>query len=231
MRNGPVAALTVGLTKMEAIDKTVLISAITHFSPEPVITCVIHTLLIRKALKHHLAKKVELKPPTYEDIVKLIQVDWKKWQNESQNDKALLWLKTVKSDLSIAENKILTELKDFESFDPYSYYYKGVSGYCSLTLKISLWSLHWSFQEKDYPQIPSWLPSWPFKSKKFETIMLVVLIGADADTYGATAGALLAAYHPNISPNLTEGLKVVPVVKEYMDDKVKSIEELKKNQL
>jgi ADP-ribosylglycohydrolase len=36
--------------------------------------------------------------------------------------------------------------------------------------------------------------------------MWVVLIGADADTYGATAGPLLAAYHPNIPSNYKDGL-------------------------
>lgn len=36
--------------------------------------------------------------------------------------------------------------------------------------------------------------------------MWVVLIGADADTYGATAGPLLAAYHPNIKEDFKQGL-------------------------
>jgi hypothetical protein len=66
--------------------------------------------------------------------------------------------------------------------------------------------------------------------------MWIVLIGADADTYGAcgntllfiliyfytsspcppltitTAGPLIAAYHPHITENLTDGLVLKPVV-------------------
>ena len=36
--------------------------------------------------------------------------------------------------------------------------------------------------------------------------MWVALIGSDADTYGAVAGPMLAAYHPNIGNNFKEGL-------------------------
>ena len=44
--------------------------------------------------------------------------------------------------------------------------------------------------------------------------MWVALIGADSDTYGATAGPLLAAYHPKISENLKEGLLLRKEIEE-----------------
>jgi len=99
--------------------------------------------------------------------------------------------------------------------DPYFHDFRGISGYCVLTLKISLWALYWSFQPNDvkipYPIIPYWLPSWPFNpelARGFLTLLWVVLIGADADTYGASCGPLLAAYHPEIPECLLEGLQV-----------------------
>lgn len=54
-----------------------------------------------------------------------------------------------------------------------------------LTLLISLWALYWSFRD-GHPTLPEWLPEWPFLRHGFDTLMWVVLIGADADTYGAS---------------------------------------------
>lgn len=42
----------------------------------------------------------------------------------------------------------------------------------------------------------------------FDTIMWVTCIGADADTYAATAGPLLAAYHPHIPDDFLHGLQL-----------------------
>jgi len=108
-----------------------------------------------------------------------------------------------------AEKEILTELENFVDFDPYHYFYKGRSGWCTLSLKIALWALHWSFEVK-YPVIPPWLPLWPFKYHGFRTLLWIVLIGADADTYGAIGGPLLAAYHPkDIPKNFTQSIKAL----------------------
>jgi len=47
--------------------------------------------------------------------------------------------------------------------------------------------------------------------------MWVVLIGADADTYGATAGPLLAAYHGTINPDFMEKLYVKDEIASYFE--------------
>jgi len=46
--------------------------------------------------------------------------------------------------------------------------------------------------------------------------MWVVLIGADADTYGATAAPLLAAYHPRIDSQFTAGLQFYDEISLYV---------------
>lgn len=50
-----------------------------------------------------------------------------------------------------------------------------------------------------------------------QTIRWVALIGADADTYGAIAGALLGAYHPNTVPQcLANQLLVKPDIDKLL---------------
>ena len=136
-----------------------------------------------------------IKSPCYSDIVDILSNEWKQWKDDVKKRKddknpGKFWLETIGDDnLMKSEIQLLDELKDFEKFDPYSFYYKGVSGYAVLSLKISLWALYHSFDEFKL-NIPDWFKndnSWPFKRFKFESIMWVVLIGADADTYGAIA--------------------------------------------
>jgi len=183
-----------------AIEKTVLHSIITHFSPLCVICCVIQTLLVRNAL-------VEKRAPTMDDIRNIVQVKWQQWKRETKDQYCLLWLNTVKDYLNEAELKVIQELEGFENEDWYNKDYTSNMAYVVLTLKIALWSAYWSFRE-DHPHIPSWLPKWVFKRHGFDTIMWVALIGGDADTYCSTAGPLLGALHPNINNDFLEGLKV-----------------------
>ncbi|KAL6050975.1 ADP-ribosylglycohydrolase family protein [Balamuthia mandrillaris] len=214
MRNGVVPALFYQEDQeIEALDVTVLHSIITHYGPLPVLTCALHTLLIRDAL---LNPSSATRPPTMEDIKQLVQVRWKRWKESSTNEPAKEWLRNIgKKELELQEQKLLSELNGFESFDPFRCDYRGCSGYCVLGLKIALWALYWSFRE-DHPPLAEWLPEWPFEKHGFETLMWVVLIGADADTNGAIAGPLLAAYHPDIPSTLQKGLLVKPLLEQYI---------------
>lgn len=218
MRNGVVAAIYADegeAAEARLIDYTVLHGIITHYAPLPVITCVVHSLLIRGALLKG-ARGETLTPPTIEDLEELLAGPWAKWKRSTADPEALKWLKRVgASEMMKAERTLLTELRGFERFQPYTQDYRNRSGYCVLTLQISLWALYWSFQST-HPEIPEWLPEWPFLQHGFDTLMWVVLVGADADTYGATAGPLLAAYHPTIKAQFLDGLQVRPLIKQYM---------------
>jgi len=112
----------------------------------------------------------------------------------------------------------LDELEDFHLYDPWKQDYRGRSGYCVLALRLSLWGVYWSFSDSHPKDLPEWLPEWIFKKHQFETIMWIVSIGADADTNGATAGPLLAAYHTTIPENLLEGLKLRKEIEQIFKD-------------
>jgi len=204
MRNGFIPALFSGKDQeIEALDATILHGIITHYGPLMVICCVIHTFLIRRALLTNWDCA-----PTIDDIKNLLAGPWIDYQSKTQNPFVQAWLKEMGTTLlEQQEKRLIEELQDFETFDPWHYDYRGKSGYCILTLKISLWALYWSFKDF-HPPIPKWLPEWIFEKHGFDTVMWVVSIGADADTYGATTGPLLAAFHPNINQNFLIKLEV-----------------------
>jgi ADP-ribosylglycohydrolase len=208
MRNGVIGAIFCEegeAGEIAALDATVLQSIITHYAPLPVLTCVVQTLLIRHALFQH-QKGETLRAPTIDDIKAMINGPWANWKLKTSNPHSQHWLGRVgATQLKEAEAQLISELDQFHAYDPYNQDYRGRSGYCVLTLFIALWAVHWSFQST-HPALPDWLPEWPFQKHGYETIMWVALIGADADTYAATAGPLLAAYHPNIPDTLTDGL-------------------------
>jgi len=205
MRNGVIPALyPLPEQEIEALDATIVHGIITHYSPICVLTCVVQTLLVRHALQ---AKDLSnLKAPTIDDVKELLDGPWTEYQQKTQNPDAKMWLDKIGSGLiKVEEKRLIIELKGFEDFDPYHQDYRGTAGYCVLCLRLGLWALHWSFR-KDHPKIPEWLPEWIFERHGFDTLMWVVVIGADADTNGASAGPLLAAYHGSIGDNFLQKL-------------------------
>jgi len=192
MRNGVVGALYYNLPMVDFIDIIVQHGIITHYGSLPVLSCLIHGVFIKKLLTGEMDKKV---PPTLRDIKALLNGEWKEWKTTTKNPSCKHWLETIgASTLNDAEYKIVVELTDFENYDPYHQDYRSRSGYAVLSLRLGLWATHWSLQSGS-PKKPEWLPDWIFERKGFESLMTVVAIGADADTNGAVAGSLLAAYH------------------------------------
>jgi len=212
MRNGVIPAWFSGIDQEnEAIEATVLQGIITHYNPTSVVVCILQTLLIRKGLASPIPPSSHL---AIKDIKEAIKGPWARWKASTVNRDCKTWIADIgETEILKAEDTILQELKGFEKFDPYTFdYYQGnIMGSSILALKIALWALYWSFQVHS-PPIPSYLPEWPFRRHGFEVIMWIVLIGADADTYGACAGPLIAAYHPHIPENLLDGLALKPDV-------------------
>jgi len=221
MRNGVIPLLTSDISK--AIDWSIQHSIITHYSIPAVLPCIVQTVLIHRALNGD--KSI----PTTETIREILlgsSGEWYDYKQELYAKKSdgfvskdvIQWLERVggKVALHMEEKKVFKELSSFETFDPYHFYYKGVSGWSVLSLKIALWSL---FHSKPGEALvaPNHLPSWTFEEqpKGFETITFVVMIGADADTYGAIAGPMLAAHHPIIPKALVDDLIELPSADLY----------------
>jgi len=72
------------------LDATVLQGIVTHFSPLTVLCCVVQSLLICQAMKHHHrvsadSQDTPLKVPTLETLAELIQGPWRRWISATQN--------------------------------------------------------------------------------------------------------------------------------------------------
>ncbi|KAF0972114.1 hypothetical protein FDP41_009810 [Naegleria fowleri] len=249
MRNGVIRLLTSDM--MQALEWTILHSIVTHFSFEAVLPCIVHTILIDKALQAHNSKS-PLEYPTSKTISELLKGHTGEWfefkskylfpQKVDHIESFVTkyhqvfteWIRANggKIALEMAETKLVNQLQDFETFEPYEYNYKNVSGWSILSLKIALWALNHSLSIRTFNnntttttttkftpiQAPSHLPEWPFKEqpKGFETLVFVVLVGANADTYGAIAGAFLGAYYPeNIPQDLVNDLMQHEKVEQY----------------
>eukprot|EP01089_Gocevia_fonbrunei_P008644 TRINITY_DN2035_c0_g1_i3.p1 TRINITY_DN2035_c0_g1~~TRINITY_DN2035_c0_g1_i3.p1 ORF type:complete len:417 (-),score=78.11 TRINITY_DN2035_c0_g1_i3:33-1178(-) len=224
MRNGVIPALfsNPNLFSIETVlNATIAHGIITHYGPEPVLTCILHTLLIRKVLisrhfpNHNEATKdFHLRAPTTSDLTDLLinpKGIWQTYKSTTSYEPAKEWLKKIgNTELLQIEKKLIDDLKSYEEerYDPYNQDYRGRASYCVLTLQISLWGALWSFKNSPTLSKPAWLPAWPFERHQFDTLMWIVLIGADADTYGAAAGPLLAAYHPKISNEFLQDLQL-----------------------
>ncbi|KAG2383439.1 hypothetical protein C9374_004110 [Naegleria lovaniensis] len=239
MRNGVIPLLTSDM--MQALEWTILHSIITHYSFEAVLPCIIHTILIHKALQAH-NNNLPLEYPTSKTISELLKGhtgEWFEFKSKYLYQKVETgsvtkyhsvlteWVRVNggKIALEMAETKLVNELQDFETFEPYEYNYKNVSGWSILSLKIALWALYHSrsTRQDDYTNFtpipaPSHLPKWPFEKqpKGFESIVFVVMIGADADTYGAITGPLMGAYYPeNIPQAMIHDLMQRETVEKY----------------
>eukprot|EP01089_Gocevia_fonbrunei_P008642 TRINITY_DN2035_c0_g1_i1.p1 TRINITY_DN2035_c0_g1~~TRINITY_DN2035_c0_g1_i1.p1 ORF type:complete len:385 (-),score=67.90 TRINITY_DN2035_c0_g1_i1:33-1187(-) len=224
MRNGMIPGIYSNPTLYSletALNATIAHGIITHYGPEPVLTCILHTLLIRKVLisrhfpNHNEATKdFHLRAPTTSDLTDLLinpKGIWQTYKSTTSYEPAKEWLKKIgNTELLQIEKKLIDDLKSYEEerYDPYNQDYRGRASYCVLTLQISLWGALWSFKNSPTLSKPAWLPAWPFERHQFDTLMWIVLIGADADTYGAAAGPLLAAYHPKISNEFLQDLQL-----------------------
>lgn len=144
-----------------------------------------------------------------------------------------LWLRIVSPKFILNQWETLTtELKQSHLLDVFGRSYEGESGYCVLTLQIALWSAHVStlpLSSSPFITPPDWLVKpvvagsiassipprfaeadrWITQCRGFDTVKLLVTIGADADTYATTASGILAAMFPRdlVESNLIHELR------------------------
>ena len=209
MRNGVIPLLTNDIS--QALDWTIQHSIITHYSIPAVLPCIVQTILIHRALQGNTAI------PTTETIREILLGSSGEWFNFKQllfakrdeiSHDVVQWLERVggKACLATEEAILFDHLAQFETFDPYNHEFKGIA-WSVISMKIALWDLFHTTNENKLVA-PRHLPSWTFEEqpKGYESVVFVCMIGADADTYGAIAGPMLAAYYPVISCEWVDGL-------------------------
>jgi len=208
MRNGIVAGLSgYGSGSLErAFDSTLKHGMITHYAPLPQICCLAQTYLIQELLKGRRFEEQWL-----QDCKGVLEG----YLEVTDDSDVLGWIKQVEEqeDFGRAMSLFCREMKETEpmsaaGFDPFKKDYTRGSGYCMLTLKIALWGLYWSLEERDYAA-PHGFPEEVFAARGSFRLAWVAMIGHDADTYAAVAGPLIAAASGDLPAGFTDGLKAL----------------------
>ena len=200
MRNGVIPVLFHDKDEKKVIEASIIQSTVTHFNPKSVLLCCLHSILIHRCIGNG---GIGIGVPTIGTIFAILK-QFPAIISNLDNELCKYWYSNFSEDNNPHDelvrhiNEIIGELEGFETMDPYTYDYKGRSGWCVISFKIALWALYWSCNPKDtIPNcIPFWLPLSLFNTvNKFNVITWIAAIGEDSDTYCAIAGPLLAVYH------------------------------------
>ena len=195
MRNGIVPALARDLD--EAFTITLHHGIITHYAPLPVLCCAAQTWLI--------AELLEGRRPLEDDWRPAFRSRFTQWLDTTGDSVSRRWGANVSDRLREAWRRLDAAEFNADRFDPFAISYAGRAGYALLTLQIAVWAAAWSLRERPLTT-PRGFPDEAFARNGPFALGWVALIGEDSDTYGATAGPLIAAAHGELPGDLTAGL-------------------------
>lgn len=201
MRNGVVAALAADAH--EAFRSSLLHGLITHWAPLPALCCAAQTWLQRTPL-------IQDGDSTHGQWLPEFRDAWQTWLSEEEDPIVREWAQETEGYLPEAWE--LLEMADFDpdSFRPFSDLGSGRDGFCLTTLQIGVWAMAWAARNRPYPpeHLPEDFPRAPFRFTGGAVLGWVAMIGRDADTYGATAGPLIAAVSC-LPRTMTDNLEVL----------------------
>jgi len=200
MRNGVVAGM--GVTLDHALRMSIAHTLVTHWNPKTVACSFIHTWLIWNIYREPETSLESFPEAIFDEYWKFAQgpirsAPWYKSWQYAVGEYAL----------EVALGEVLEELEEnVTPFDPFVDISESVQGYCIVTLKVALWAVHWASEQRTYPNNNRVL-----RGSGWHVLSWVAAVGLDSDTYGATAGPLVAAYMKDEPPpeNLIKGLKAV----------------------
>ncbi len=115
------------------------------------------------------------------------------------------WRGNVEENLEGAWGKLEEAEFDPDSFNPFETDLSRGEGYCLLTLQIAVWAAAWFVRNEPFAA-PEAFPNEVFQRTGPWTLSWVAMIGHDSDTYGATAGPMIAAAHDGLPEEMTRGL-------------------------
>ncbi|MFB3891354.1 MAG: ADP-ribosylglycohydrolase family protein [Phycisphaerae bacterium] len=226
MRNGVVPGMAVDLA--DALRITLSHGMMTHYGPLAQICCAAQTWLIWRLLEDSTQrtqrtqrmerddpKSSATSAPSALSVLApgwpgLFRQEFTVWLDSTADEPCARWRANVAEHLGAAWRAFESAQWDPRTFNPFATDFAGRTGYCLLTLQIAVWALYWSLVDEPLARFlggtPQGLPRELFERRGPYVLGLVALIGHDADTYGATAGPLIAAAHGCLPAELINGL-------------------------
>ncbi len=193
MRNGVVPGMCGALEEAYAI--SLLHGIMTHYAPLPVLCCAAQSYLIRELIRE--PRLDEAWPATFAE-------SFEAWLRGSDG-LVRGWAEATAAHRPQALEAFLSA--DWNSFNPFEADFSVGMGYCLLTLKVAVWAARWSLHDEPFP-VPAEFPAEVFAKRGPFVLGWVAMVGYDSDTYGATAGPLIAAAHRGLPEEMTDGLWV-----------------------
>ena len=212
MRNGVVAGM--GDTDHEVFRHTLHHGLITHWAPLPAICCAAQNWLIRNHEEWLREEEGPGDPPPIEQTALLpgwqdrFRRDWDLWICSEDDPVVKEWRDTTWEDHEEAWAEFMAADFNPDSFRPFAPIEH--MGFCLTTLQIGVWAMQWASRDCPYPTefLPEDFPREPFQETGAEVLSWVAMIGRDSDTYGATAGPMIAVVQ-NLRRDLVETLWAV----------------------
>ncbi len=195
MRNGVVPGLCD--TEEAAFRLGLLHGLVTHYGPLCAVCCGLHTWLLRELLAG--------RRPASGAWLEQGLAAWLGWLQRESDPVVSRWREDTATHLPAALARLRAAAWDPDAFRPHGHPDLRHQGHVLLTLQIAVWALHWSLRDRPLPA-PRNLPAEVFDRTGPFVLAWVALIGADADTYGAVAGPLLAAAYGGLPAEFTAGL-------------------------
>jgi ADP-ribosylglycohydrolase len=188
MRNGVVAGMRCNpeaTGRNSVFEYTVHHGLITHYAPLPQLCCLAQSWLILKLL--------EGDNPFNRNWLSELREDVEHFFNHTADGISRMWYANVRDDYEDAWMEMNRASFNCDQFNPFGISYKSRMGFCLLTLQIGVWAAQWAMRGAPFGVLPAEYPVEPFYQTGWGVIGWVAMIGNDSDTYGATAGALIAA--------------------------------------
>lgn len=204
IRNGIVPAMAETLE--DAFRISLLQGIITHYHSLAVLCCAAQTYLLWGLMKDRSALPRDWLIPFWNR--------WSGWLATTTDPVCREWQTRVGDTLDGAWNIFRRADFDPDRFSPFRTEFTGRAGYSLLALQIAVWAAAWSLRDAPFPTPPGF-PDEVFQRTGPWVMGWVAMIGHDADSYGATAGPLVAAIHGGLPPDLIDGLWALREVMSY----------------
>lgn len=204
MRNGVAAGMADDLAG--AFRVSLHHGLMTHYGPLPQLCCAAQTYLAWELLAG--------RDPFAGDWLQALRPEWSAWLEGDADEVTAAWRRNSAAGLPAAWETIASAEWDPRAFNPFGLKFGGNDGYCVLSLQIAVWAAWWSRTEEPFP-VPAGYAPEPFKQRGPWALGWVALIGHDADTYGASAGPLVAAVHGGLPEEMTRPLSALEAFRSH----------------
>jgi len=210
IRNGIVCGMADSLE--EAFRLSLYHGIMTHYAPRPVICCAAQTFLIWQLLEGERPFRASwVRKKSWQ---KMFCEIWNEWFVSAQNDEIVSeWGKNV-------GDKLIEAWKAFEETDfypdtvnPFVFSPRGGAGYVLKTLQVAIWATQWALKNESFKRAEGY-PSEIFEKTGPWVLGWVAMTGGDTDSYGSTAGPMIAAALGELPEEMFEGLELM---KEFGD--------------